>query len=294
MIVVQIILAQLVKGYADHRICLVSHEINQGVGGFILTGYRSAVDLGAEIIVKMDGDIQMDPDYLIPLTAPILMDQADYTKGNRFLHTNELKSMLVMRHIRNAGLSFLTKIASGYWNIFGPTNGYTAIHASIIHLLGDSKIHRRYFFESSMLIELGMQRAVICDVLHISARYQDETSSLSEWKTMFEFPPLMFAGFLHRVFLWYFIRDFGVVSMLFLFGTFFSIFGIIFGVYHWYVSPQLVAPAPTGIVMLVVLPIIMEFQLAIQTLIVDIQNIPTKSLHKEIAKLKILFRNFDL
>ena len=126
--------AELVRGCADPRIYLVSQEKNQGVGGAVLTGYQKAVELGAEIIVKIDSDGQMDPAYIIPFIAPILMNQADYTKGNRFLHAKELKSMPLIRRIGNAGLSFLTKAASGYWNIFDPTNGYTAIHASLFLL----------------------------------------------------------------------------------------------------------------------------------------------------------------
>jgi dolichol-phosphate mannosyltransferase len=226
--------AQLVKNYPDARISLVSHLINQGVGGAVLAGYDKAIELGAEIIVKMDSDDQMDPRYILNLIAPIITGQADYTKGNRFLHISELQNMPLIRRIGNAGLSFLTKAASGYWNIFDPTNGYTAIHSSIIPFLETKKIHKRYFFESNMLIELGVIRATIKDI-HIPARYQDETSSLSEWKVLFEFPPLLLAGFLRRFLIQYFLRDFGIVSMLFLLGTSFSIFGI---------NPEPPRPAP--------------------------------------------------
>ncbi|MCG2784124.1 MAG: glycosyltransferase family 2 protein [Anaerolineae bacterium] len=275
---------EIVQNCSDARICLISHQTNQGVGGAVLTGYKKAVELGAEIIVKMDSDDQMDPAYLLSLLAPILTGQADYTKGNRFLHINELQNMPFIRRMGNAGLSFLTKVASGYWNIFDPTNGYTAIHSSITSLLETKKIHKRYFFESSMLIELGIIRAVIQDI-HIPARYQDETSSLSEWKVLFEFPPLLLAGFMRRFFIQYFVRDFGIVSMLFLLGISFSLFGIIFGAYHWYLSSQLETPASTGTVMLAVLPLIMGFQLLIQALIADIQNIPMIPLQGNIKTL---------
>jgi dolichol-phosphate mannosyltransferase len=276
--------AHLVKNYPDARISLVSHSSNQGVGGSVLTGYQKALETGAEIIIKMDSDDQMDPAYLLPLLAPILTGQADYTKGNRFLHIAELQNMPFFRRIGNAGLSFLTKAASGYWNIFDPTNGYTAIHSSIVPFLETKKIHKRYFFESNMLIELGIIRAVIQDV-HIPARYQDETSSLSEWKVLFEFPPLLLAGFLRRFFIQYFIRDFGIVSMLFLLGVSFSVFGTIFGTYHWYLSFQLGIPASTGTVMIAMLPLILGFQLLIQALIADIQSIPTMPLQGNVKAL---------
>lgn len=285
--------SELIQDCGDPRIRLVSHEINQGVGGAVLTGYRKAMELGAKIIVKMDSDDQMDPAYLIPLLAPILTGQADYAKGNRFLHVNELQSMPLARRMGNAGLSFLTKVASGYWNIFDPTNGYTAIHASVIPLLDTAKIHRRFFFESNMLIELGVIRAVVRDV-HIPARYQNESSSLSEWRALFEFPPRLFAGFLRRFFTQYFIRDFSAVSMLFLLGAVLSIFGGFFGMYHWYISSELATPASTGTVMLAVLPLILGSQLLIQALIADMQNIPLEPLHKDIAALDLLTRDFHV
>jgi len=284
--------SQLVESCADPRVTLISHKTNQGVGASVLTGYAKAVDLGATIIVKMDSDNQMDPSYLVPLIAPILTHQADYTKGNRFLHTDELRSMPILRRIGNAGLSFLTKAASGYWNIFDPTNGYTAIHSSVIPLLNNSKIHRRYFFESSMLIELNMIRAVIQDV-EIPAKYNDETSSLSEWKALFEFPPRLLAGFLRRLKIQYFVRDFGIFSILLVLGLGFSLFGLLFGLYHWYLSFLTATPASTGTVMVAVLPLILGSQLLIQAMIVDMQNTPSKPLHIELEKLRNLYQTLE-
>jgi dolichol-phosphate mannosyltransferase len=284
--------SKLVEKCKDPRIYVVSHKTNQGVGGAMLSGYKKAIELGAEIVVKMDADDQMNPAYLIPLIAPIITGQADYAKGNRFLHANELKSMPFLRRIGNSGLSFLTKVASGYWNIFDPTNGYTAIHAAIIPLLNNSKIHRRYYFESSMLIELGMIRAVVQDV-YIPAQYGNEMSSLSEWRSLVEFPPRLFVGFFRRFLTHYFIRDFGAFSMLFLLGFLFSIFGCIFGIYHWYLSAETANIASTGTVMLAALPLILGSQLLIQAMIVDMQNLPKKPLHIEIDILDEIFGAFS-
>lgn len=284
--------AELVRACADPRIYLVSQDKNRGVGGAVLNGYQKAIELGAEIIVKMDSDGQMDPAYIIPLIAPILMDQADYTKGNRFLHADELKSMPVLRRLGNAGLSFLTKAASGYWNIFDPTNGYTAIDASIIPLLDDSRIHPRYFFETSMLIELNMIRAVIQDV-EIPAKYHDENSSLSEWRSLLEFPPRLLVGFLRRLLIQYFVRDFGIFSMLLVSGLFFSFFGLLFGLYHWYLSSATSTVASTGTVMIAVLPLILGSQLLIQAMTVDMQNTPTKPVHIYLESLKHIQQSFS-
>jgi len=284
--------AELVRACDDSRIYLVSQGKNQGVGGAVLSGYLKAVELGAEIVVKIDSDGQMDPAYIIPLIAPILTDQADYTKGNRFLHAEALKSMPLIRRLGNAGLSFLTKAASGYWNIFDPTNGYTAIHASIIPALDTNRLDRRYFFESSMLIELGRLRAVVRDV-YIPAKYQGEVSSLVEWKTFFEFPPRLFVGFLRRLITQYFIRDFNVFSVLFLFGIVLSIFGAGFGLYHWYLSAKTGSVASTGTVMVAVLPLILGSQLLIQAMIVDIQSMPRDPLHTELNLLKRFQQNLE-
>lgn len=269
----------------DSRVRVLHHEQNQGVGGAVITGYQTAISEEVEIIVKIDGDGQMDPAYLIQLIAPIVANHADYTKGNRFLHADELKAMPLVRRIGNSGLSFLTKAASGYWDIFDPTNGYTAIHASLVPLLKAEKLHKRFFFESSMLIELGMLHAVIRDI-YIPARYHKEVSSLSESRALLEFPPRLFISFLRRLITQYFIRDFSVFSVLFLFGWILSIFGIVFGAYHWYLSAKTGITASTGTVMIAVLPFILGSQLLIQAMIVDVQNIPSEPLQANIRLLK--------
>lgn len=286
--------AALVSQYAadDPRLVLVRHTVNLGVGGAVLTGYRRATELGADILVKMDADDQMDPAYLLPLVAPILTGEADYTKGNRFLHTRELRAMPVARRIGNLGLSFMTKVASGHWPIFDPTNGYTAIHAAIVPLVNRSAIDQRYFFESSMLLELGLLRAVVRDV-SIPARYQGETSHLSKRRAFLEFPRRLFRGFCHRLWLQYFVRDFTMVSIFIVVGLALFLFGAAFGAYHWYLSINTGIAATTGTVMLAVLPIILGIQLLLQAMIADIQSTPVRPIHQERLMLEKLREYFD-
>lgn len=274
--------AELVDAWRDPRVRLISHQTNQGVGGATLSGYNAALNLGAEIIVKMDSDNQMDPTFLLPLITPILLHQADYTKGNRFLHARQLRSMPLLRRLGNMGLSFLTKLASGYWNIFDPTNGYTAIHSALVPMLNQSAISQRYFFESSLLLELGLLRAAVRDV-YIPARYGNEQSSLSELKTLFDFPPRLLKGFLWRVWIHYFLRDFTVVSIFLITGTLLTTFGLLFGGYHWYLSAVTNTEATTGTVMLAVLPIILGFQFLLHAIIADIQNVPTQPIHANLG-----------
>jgi len=258
----------------DPRIHLICHEVNTGVGGAVLDGYERAVALGADVIVKIDSDGQMDPSLMKTLIKPILQRHADYTKGNRFLHASQLKSMPPLRRLGNTGLSFLSKISSGCWNVFDPTNGYTAIHRVAAQLINRENIHRRYFFESSMLIELRLIRAVVRDV-YMPARYGDETSSLSEFDSLFRFPPLLLKGFLRRLKIEYFIRDFTPVSLFLVAGIPMVIFGLIFGLYHWAQSIAQQVPATTGTVMVATLPVIIGIQLILQAFVMDIQNTPS-------------------
>jgi dolichol-phosphate mannosyltransferase len=264
----------------DPRILLLRHDENEGVGGAVLTGYAEACRLGAEIVVKMDSDGQMDPRYLPALIAPIARGEADYTKGNRYFHARQLRSMPLARRIGNLGLSFLTKLASGYWNVFDPTNGYTAIHAAAIPLLNEKTIARRYFFESSMLLELSLLRAVVRDVC-IPARYGDETSSLSIFKTLCQFPGNLLKGFCRRLWIQHFVRDFGIASLYAIAGLILSGSGGVFGAIQWYCSAQQGVATPTGTIMLAALPVLLGIQFLLQAVGLDIQNQPTHCLHRD-------------
>ncbi|MBI2332395.1 MAG: glycosyltransferase family 2 protein, partial [Chloroflexi bacterium] len=171
----------------NRRILLVCHEKNQGVGGAMVTGFKKALELGAEVVIKLDGDGQMDPQYITALIMPLLEGEADYVKGNRFRDFGALRQMPFVRRIGNLGLSFLTKAATGYWNIFDPTNGYFAIRAEVLAQLPLDRIDKGYYFETSMLSRLYLLDAFVQDVT-IPARYRNEVSSLSINRVLFEFP----------------------------------------------------------------------------------------------------------
>lgn len=265
------------------RIHLLRHSSNQGVGGAVLSGYRRAVELGADVIVKMDSDGQMDPAELPGLVRPILRGEADYTKGNRFLHARELSSMPLLRRIGNLGLSFLTKLASGHWGVFDPTNGYTAIHASVLQRIDDRAVSRRYFFESSLLAELGLIRAVVRDV-PMPARYGNETSHLSLRKTLVEFPGQLLRCLLRRIWVQYFVRDFGLFAVLLTSGLGLSAFGLSFGAYHWLMAAYRETLTSTGTVMLSVLPLILGVQFLLQSLLLDVQSVPAEPLQHALTE----------
>jgi dolichol-phosphate mannosyltransferase len=276
---------QIVQGNTDTRLILLENQENLGVGGAMKRGYQEALAQGADIIVKMDSDGQMDPAYLPQLLAPIISGNANYTNGNRFLHTTELKQMPFIRRTGNLGLSFMTKAASGYWNIFDPTNGYTAIDSATLSKLNFNNLADRYFFESSMLIELYNHQAVVKDV-PIPARYQGEKSSLSTSKSFFEFSSKLIPAFIQRISRQYFLSDFSAVSLLLFFGLLLFGFGLIWGIWHWIISIQMQVAATTGTVMLAVLPFIIGFQFLIQALVLDIGNVPKEIINRANASLK--------
>lgn len=265
--------ARLALDSGDPRVVLVRHEQNQGVGGAVLSGFNRAVELGASVLVKMDGDGQMLPEYLDSMVRPILLGRADYVKGNRFYHTSAITRMPFLRRAGNMALSFLTKMASGYWNVFDPTNGYLAIDAGVYQALEQARIHRRYFFESSMLVELNLARAVVTEVT-MPACYAGEDSSLSITRILWEFPFLLSRGFLRRIWFQYFVLDFSVGSLFMVLGALMTLFGLVWGGIWWGNSVLTGKIASTGTVMLAALPLILGFQLILQAIVFDVQNIP--------------------
>ncbi len=263
----------------DLRVVVIRHVKNQGVGGAVLTGYSAAIDGGADVIVKIDGDGQMDPKLIPDFIDPIIAGEADYTKGNRFFDLEEIHVMPKARLFGNAVLSLITKLSSGYWNLFDPTNGYTAIHADVAKHLPYKKISHRYFFESDMLFRLNILRAVVIDV-PMHAQYGDEVSNLKISKIVGEFLVKHTRNFLKRIFYNYYLRDMSLASIELPLGALLLLFGSSFGIYHWTYSLDANVVTPAGTVMLAVLPVLMGFQLILAFLSYDIANVPHRPFHK--------------
>ena len=257
------------------KVIVIYHEKNQGVGAAVVSGYKKAMELGSDIVIKMDGDGQMDPRYLDELIEPLTRNKADYTKGNRFMDFAALRTMPKLRLIGNNILSFMEKSFSGYWNIMDPTNGYTAIHKRVLTELNLEKIAKRYFFESDMLLNLYLANAVIKDV-PIPTKYGDEESSLSVWQALIKFPPRLLYGILKRIFLRYFIYDFNMASVYILLGVPMFLWGVLFGAVEWYDSYANNIPKTAGTIMLAALPLIISFEMLLQAINIDIHNVPRK------------------
>ena len=262
------------KHIKQMRVRVIYHPENQGVGGALLTGYRAALADGADIIVKIDGDDQMDS-ALIPLfVAPIIAGEADYTKGNRFWNLEKLGKMPKSRLIGNSLLSLMTKFSSGYWHVFDPTNGYTAIHAEVAKLLPFEKISKRYFFETDMLFRLNTLRAVVLDI-PMHAKYGDETSNLKIRKIVGEFFFKHIRNFFKRIFYNYYLRDLSIASLELPIGVMMVLFGLSFGGIKWWHALHMGVVTSAGTVMLAALPLLMGLQLILAFLNYDISSTPT-------------------
>lgn len=258
----------------DHRIVVVHHQKNQGVGGAMITGFKTAVDAGADICVKIDADGQM-PLWLVPdLIAPLLSGEADYTKGNRFRDFKAVRAMPLARRIGNVALSFLAKAATGYWRCFDPTNGFLAIRSDVLSQLPLHRIDRTYFFEISMLSHLYLIGAVVKEI-PMPARYAGETSSLSIPRVLRQFPARLLWSLLRRVVLKNFVYDFNLASLHLAAGVPLLLTGVLFGGWNWFrYSTQLREAAPTGTVVLPALMIMVGVQLLLSAAQYDLEAVP--------------------
>lgn len=263
---------------SDPRVRVVRHAENGGVGAAVLTGYGAAIRDGADILVKIDGDGQMDPALLPRFVRPIAEGRADYTKGNRFYDLMHLGRMPGIRLFGNAVLSFFAKLSTGYWNLFDVTNGYTALHARVARHLPFDRISRRYFFETDLLFRLNTIRAVVVDV-PMDARYEDETSSLRVGKIIPEFLAKHARNFGKRVFYNYFLRDVSLASLELMLGLALLAFGFGFGAIHWWQSAASQSPASAGTVMLAGLTTLLGSQLMLAFFAYDIASTPRTPIH---------------
>lgn len=266
----------------DPRVHVHVNASNLGVGGAVLRGYREALEAGADVIIKIDGDGQMDPGLLPVFIDPILRGEADYTKGNRFFDLENIGRMPRLRIFGNAALSLLAKLSTGYWDLFDPTNGYTAIHADVARRLPADRISQRYFFESDLLFRLNTLRAVAVDI-PMNASYGDEVSNLRVSSVIGDFALKHARNGFKRIFYNYFLRDLSLASLELLAGAGLMVAGSAYGAYHWFDSAQTGTPTTAGTVMLAALPIIVGLQFLLGFLSYDISSVPRRPIHRRAA-----------
>lgn len=261
---------QLIDNMKDVRVIPLHHEQNQGVGGAMLTGYRKAMELGDGMVVKIDGDGQMDCAMIAPLIDS-MAPETDMAKGNRLFNLAALKTMPRVRRFGNGVLGFMVKAASGYWEISDPVNGFFAIRTSTLRKMDLGRVAKDYFFESSMIIEMYYAGAHIRE-LPMPAIYGDEQSNLSIRRTLAGFPPRLVKAWLRRIRLCYFTYDFNMGSLYLATGLPCLLFGLIFGICRWVHFASMAQPAPTGTIMLAVITFVLGFQMLLAAVQYDITH----------------------
>jgi glycosyltransferase involved in cell wall biosynthesis len=255
----------------DRRVIVLQTPENQGVGGATITGYKKALELNSDIVLKMDGDGQMSSEYLPPLLDALIEEGCAYAKGNRFLKSESLVTMPRHRLFGNFVLTFMNKLASGYWHIFDPQNGYTAIKADALRSLKFNDIHKGYFFENDMLLQLNLHSFRVKDV-PIPARYGEEQSDIKLFNIIRMFPLLFLKRFFYRIYHKYILLDFSPIALFLITGLILFLWGVFFGAYLFVKANITGVDTPLGTVMLVVVPLILGFQLLLQAIVLDIQE----------------------
>jgi glycosyltransferase involved in cell wall biosynthesis len=257
----------------DERVTLIRHEVNQGVGGAIITGHKAAIELGADVNVIMAGDAQMDPKYLPPLLDRVTTEGYGFAKANRFFAPESFAGMPKYRVFGNIVLSFMTKLASGYWHLFDPQNGYTAVRTEVLRRVPLDQVARRYSFENDFLIHLNILQVPAVDV-PIPAVYGNEVSSIKLRRVVPELLSLLTKGFWRRIWYRYVLWSFSPIALLLVLGLILFLLGL--GVAIWVcfqIAASVVATAAT--VMLAAVPLMLGTQMLLSALQLDIQASPS-------------------
>lgn len=227
--------AEIVEDYIHQhqpsRVTLIVHEVNQGVGGAIITGYRRAYDDDMAVVAVMAGDAQMDPDDLEVIIEPVVAGEADYTKGNRLATGEAWNQIPRVRYLGNVLLSLMTKIASGYWHIFDSQTGYTAISRKAIATLNWDKLWKRYGYPNHLLIMLNIHNFAVRDVPVRPVYNVGEKSGIRIWRVIPTISLLLLRGFLSRLFEKFVVRDAHPLVLFYIVGTLSFIPGFLLGVY---------------------------------------------------------------
>lgn len=225
----------LIDEYArsDPRVIPIHHSQNRGVGGAIISGYKKALSDGMDIVAVMAGDNQMDPEFLPKLLDPVAQGKVDYTVGNRLINEKFRKGMSKWRFVGNSVLTLLTKIASGYWQLMDPQNGYTAISNRALETISLDSIYPRYGYCNDLLIWLNTYGFRVKNVPH-PARYGLERSKIKYSTYIVRLSWLLFNAFFWRLKMKYVILSFHPLVFFYLFGGFFTFLGFLFGLYSLY------------------------------------------------------------
>ncbi|KTD21647.1 glycosyltransferase family 2 protein [Legionella londiniensis] len=213
---------------SHERIVLIEHEVNQGVGGAIATGYKWARDNNMDVAAVMAGDAQMDPEDLPAILDPVVEDKADYSKGNRLTSGEAYKKIPKIRYFGNSILTLLTKIASGYWHITDSQTGYTAINKKALDLIDWDTMYKRYGQPNDLLVRLNIYNLRVKDVTIKPVYNVGEKSGIKVRKVVFSISWLLLKLFFWRLKEKYIIRDFHPLVFFYFLGFFLFFVSLIF------------------------------------------------------------------
>ncbi len=235
------------------RLVVIRHTTNQGVGGAIATGYKWCRDHDIAITAVMAGDAQMDPNDLPALLEPVAIDDVDYAKGNRLISGEAWNKIPRVRYLGNAMLSFLTKIASGYWNIADSQTGYTAASLRVLKTIDLDGIYKRYGMPNDMLVKLNIYSFRVCDVEIKPVYGIGEKSGIKPIRMIPALTWRMWKFFLYRMVQKYVIRDFHPLILFYLSGSVLFLIGSILGLYLFIYRIAIGPVEPTSALMAIFL-----------------------------------------
>jgi glycosyltransferase involved in cell wall biosynthesis len=256
---------------ADKRVEVIAHERNQGVGAAIVNGYRRAIAIGVDVTCVMAADGQMDPDDLETLVRAIAIDETDYAKANRLFTGQAWQLIPRTRYLGNAALSFMTKIASGYWHVADSQSGYTAVNLETLKLLDLDRIYRRYGFPNDLLVHLNVFNRRVRDYPSRPIYGVGERSGIRLRHVVPKISWLLLKGFFWRMGQKYVIRDFHPLILFYMLGILLFAGGFLLGVAE--VVLRIAGNAvPSATIVLVALLVISGLQLLLFAMWFDMES----------------------
>ncbi|CCO23549.1 glycosyltransferase family 2 protein [Maridesulfovibrio hydrothermalis] len=156
----------------------VVHTCNMGYGGNQKTCYKTALDLGADVVVMVHPDYQYTPLIISAMVSPIANGVFDCMLGSRILGTGARKGgMPVYKYIANRALTFFQNIMVGY-HLSEYHTGYRAFSRELLERIPFDGNSDDFVFDNQMLCQIIYAGYDIGEVT-CPTRYMDDSSSIS-------------------------------------------------------------------------------------------------------------------
>ena len=260
---------KLIKSYVNsEKLYIIYNKVNQGVGGATKLGFDWLMKNNCDIILKIDSDGQMNPADIPKMCEPIIKQRCEATKGNRFTNLDKISRIPKIRLIGNIALSFITKLSTGYWELFDPTNGFIVFRKDVLERINLSKTDNRYFFETDLLFRCALKNIYIKNI-EIDPIYNNVHSSVNPIK---EFPNFFIKHIkliFKRIFYQYIVLDFNPGSIELILSVFAGFYAIFLGLISVYKSNSTGILTSAGTVSLFTISMIICVQLLVSFLYYD-------------------------